>query len=110
MTKISNATFNGKVGTYNFEVYSLDTAFNAVGGVYIFTKRTVAPGGHGTHDLLYIGETESFRDRIPNHEKRPCVDRNGANCICLHRDDTEASRIRKETDLRLTNSTPCNDQ
>jgi hypothetical protein len=110
MPKIADATIKGRTGTYDFEVYSADTTFNAVGGVYIFTKRTVDANGKGTHTLLYIGQTDSLRDRIPNHEKWPCARRNGVNCICVHPDDNEGSRVAKEADLRAGNTTPCNDQ
>ena len=110
MSKIADATFRGKNGSYGFDVYSIDTEFNDVGAVYIFTKRVVDSNGKGSHTFLYIGQTDSLRDRIPNHEKWDCVNRNGVNCICIHRDDDEDSRIAKQTDLRARNSTPCNDQ
>ncbi len=111
MGKISDATFTGKSGTqYNFEVYTTDTTFNAVGAVYIFSKRAVGLNGIGTHTPLYIGQTESLAVRIPNHEKWPCVNRNGCNCICVHVDGNEDSRLNKETDLRAAYGTPCNDQ
>ncbi len=110
MAKIADATFKGKTGSYAFEVYPADTSFNAVGAVYIFTKREVGSDGKGTHTFLYIGETDSLKDRIPNHEKWPCITRNGVNCICVHRDDNDKSRLAKEIDLRDGNSTPCNDQ
>ena len=110
MAKIANATFKGKMGSYSFEVYSTDTSFNAVGAVCVFTKRTVGSDGKGTHSFIYIGQTDLLKGRIPNHEKWPCAKRNGVNCICVHRDDNEKSRLAKETDLRAGNSTPCNDQ
>jgi hypothetical protein len=110
MAKIADATFKGKIGNYSFEVYPTDTSFNAVGAVYIFTKRKVGSDSKGTHILLYIGQTDSLNDRIPNHEKWPCANRNGVNCICIHREDSETSRLDKETDLRDENDTPCNDQ
>jgi hypothetical protein len=110
IAKIAEAIFKGKVGSYNFEVYSSDTSFNAVGAVYIFTKRTVDGEGKGSHTLLYIGQTDSLKDRIPNHEKWTCIQRNGINCICVHRDDDKDSRLDKETDLRAVNNTTCNDQ
>jgi hypothetical protein len=109
VSKIADATFKGKNGSYSFEVYPSNISFNAVGAVYIFTKRTVADS-KGTHLFLYIGQTDSLKDRIPNHEKWPCVNRNGVNCICVHRDDSEKSRLDKESDLRAGNSTRCNDQ
>lgn len=110
MAKIADATFEGKTGKYKFEVYPADTSFRAVGAVYIFTKRTKNAEGKGTHEFLYIGETGSLEERIPNHEKWPCVRKHGVNCICVHRDDNENSRLDKETDLRAEHSTPCNEQ
>lgn len=106
MGKISDATFNG----YDFEVYPSGTIFKSVGAVYIFTKRVVDSKGKGTHTLLYIGQTESLQDRIPNHDKWSCANRNGVNCICVHRDNNEYSRLDKETNLRRLNNTPCNNQ
>jgi hypothetical protein len=64
MAKIDDATFKGKRGSYSFEVYPTDTSFNAVGAVYIFTKRKVGSNGKGTHTLLCIGQTDSLKDRI----------------------------------------------
>ncbi|MCE2745966.1 MAG: hypothetical protein LW710_08670 [Burkholderiales bacterium] len=110
MAKIADATFKGKTGSYSLEVYPADTSFNAVGAVYIFTKRTLDSDGKGTHEFLYIGQTESLKDRIPNHEKWPCVKKHGVTCICVHQDGSEKSRLNKETDLRAGNSTSCNDQ
>ena len=108
MAKIADTTFNGKTGSYKFEVYPIDTTFNAVGAVYIFTKRTVDSTGKGTHTFIYIGQTDSLADRIPNHEKWPCIKRNNANCICVHLDNSEQSRRRKEEDLITGNDAPCN--
>lgn len=110
MAKIADATFNGREGQCKFEVHPLGTSFNAVGAVYIFTKRTVDGLGKGAHAFIYIGQTDSLRNRMPNHEKFPSINRNGANCVCVHPDGNETSRLKKETDLRAANSTPCNDQ
>ncbi len=109
MAKIATATFNGKTKAYNFDVYPANTSFNAVGAVYIFSRRTVNADGKGSHALLYIGETESLKDRIPNHEKWACVRQENVNCICVHRDDNSVSRRAKESDLIAGNNTPCND-
>jgi predicted GIY-YIG superfamily endonuclease len=105
MGKIADATFKGKFGTYAFEVYTADTIFNSVGAVYIFSRRIT-----GTHTFLYIGQTNSLRERIPNHEKWQCARSHGVNCICVHRDSDANSRLRKEIDLRAANWTPCNAQ
>ena len=110
MGKIADATFEGKFGNYAFEVFTTDTIFNSVGAVYIFSKRDEGPDGRATHTFLYIGQTESLMERIPNHEKWQCVHSYGVNCICVHRDNDTNSRLRKEVDLRAVNKTPCNAQ
>lgn len=109
MGKIADVTFTGASGTkYSFIGYTLDTSFSDVGAVYIFTKRTVSDD-NGTHATLYIGETEELGTRISNHEKWSCVNNHGANCICVHRDDNQASRLQKEKDLLGNYHSPCND-
>jgi hypothetical protein len=109
MSKIATATFKGASGTaYDFEAWTTDTTFSQVGAVYVFTKRTVGADGKGSHTLLYIGQTDNLANRIPNHEKWSCANKNGVNCICTHRDNSEKSRIAKETDLINANNTPCN--
>lgn len=110
MTKIADATFNGKTGSYRFEVYPIDTTFEQVGALYIFTKRAVDSPGKGTHTFIYIGQTDSLAERIPNHEKWPCIKRHNANCICIHIDNSEQSRLKKEEDLLAGNDTPCNNE
>lgn len=110
MGKIADATFKGKVGAYAFEVYTTDTVFNSVGAVYIFSKRIRSLNGTYKHTFLYIGETHSLKDRIPNHEKWHCVSNYGVNCICVHRDNDANSRLHKEIDLLSLNKTPCNTQ
>lgn len=111
MGKIADATFKGKFGTYAFEVYTTDTVFNSVGGVYIFSKRSVGLDEKGTHMFLYIGQTRSLKERIsPNHEKWFGAKKYGFNCICVHRDNDANSRQHKEIDLLSVNKTPCNAQ
>jgi hypothetical protein len=109
MDKIADATFTGASGTqYSFAVYPLNTSFGDVGAVYIFTKRT-ATQDNGTHKLLYIGESGELGTRISNHEKLPCVNQHGGNCICVHGDNSQDSRRNKESDLISHYDPPCND-
>lgn len=112
MTKLQDdLTFEGKSGNrYTFTAYSKDTVFNDVAAVYIFTKRTRNSEGRYKYTLLYVGETESLKDRIPSHEKWSCVNRYGVNSICIHRDDSKSSRLTKESDLIDNYNPPCNDQ
>ena len=72
--------------SYEFGVYPLEEnpEIPALPGIYLFTKRYQEPQGGHTHDILYIGETHSFEQRlVESHEKVPCARNNGFNCVCL---------------------------
>lgn len=105
MTTTETCTWTGKSGTvYTYNIRPLDNNWNDVGGNYIFAKETTPT--HWTS--VYIGQTGSFRDRLPNHEKRPCAIRNGATHIHAHTNG-ESAREAEETDLLANHETPCND-
>ena len=63
-------------GGYKFIVYSPNTNWNDVAGVYIFAGLK-----QGRWMPLYIGETESFSDRLPNHERWAEAYRAGATHV-----------------------------
>ena len=74
MAKIDTVTFTGASGnTYEFIAYSLDTSFNNIGAVYVFTSRFESDQGRYQYRPLYIGKTSELADRISGHEKRDCV-------------------------------------
>tara|TARA_R110002110_G_scaffold3305_4_gene16857 strand:+ start:2227 stop:2502 length:276 start_codon:yes stop_codon:yes gene_type:complete len=91
-------------------VYAKDTAFNDVSAVYIMSKRTVVNDGSGSHDLLYTGESAHLRSRLTTHEKWPCAQTHGCNCVCVMTISNAMNRVDTETDLRNGYSTTCNDQ
>jgi hypothetical protein len=111
MAKIGDAGFKGVSGaTYRFDVYTLDTKFNNIGALYIYSTRTVDSEGRGKHKVLYIGEARELKDRIAYHEMWPCFERYSVNCICIHPDKDEDSRLRKQADLLRAIETPCNEE
>ena len=106
MAQIETVTFTGSSSEkYDFTAYTTDTAFNEVGAVYIFTKRE-----NSRYTPLYIGQTDNLKERIPNHEKWPCVRRNGVNSICVLSDSSQSSRLQTESDLLDKRNPPCNAQ
>jgi hypothetical protein len=110
LAKISDATFAGQSGTkYDFNVYPLDQAFKAVGGVYAITRRYKNSNGGYSHEIIYVGETGDLSTRFDNHHKTDCFEQHEANCICTLRDDDEDSRLSKEADLIKKHNPPCND-
>ena len=97
-TKI--CTWTGNSGkTYSYEIHKINTIWNDVAGNYIFAKET-SPSKWAA---LYIGETQSLRDRLPNHEKRPCPTRNGTTHIHVHVNSGSAARLAEESDLIAAN-------
>lgn len=90
---------------YNYWVYRIGTTFKDKPGNYIFAKVSTP----GKWLPLYIGETDSLAERIPNHEKLPCVKRNGGTHIHVHiSSSSETTRRTEESDLIAKWDPPCN--
>lgn len=53
-------------GGYIFQVFSPDADWHEVPGLYVFAKQSIP---HWT--ALYIGQAQSFRTRLPTHERWP---------------------------------------
>ena len=110
MPKIGTMKVSGNSGNeYAFDLYRIEITFKALGAVYIITKRVAKSEGGGSHTYLYVGETGDLSTLFNDHHKQPCFDRNGANCIGINLDDSEDSRLSKESDIRDAHSWPCND-
>ena len=73
---------------YNFEIYPPNTQWNDVGGVYVFAGQ--APNGRW--NAYYIGKCDSFRNRLPNHERWNEAVRLGATHIHAMTVSQEATR------------------
>lgn len=96
---------------YEFLLYPIGVHFFPNPGVYIFCKR--AP--NGDYDAVYIGEAESFEERLThrlaNHHQWPSICAARATHIAvLHVPGELALREAIETDLRRLIKTPCNRQ
>ncbi|MCG8561525.1 MAG: hypothetical protein MI824_17130 [Hyphomicrobiales bacterium] len=91
---------------YKYYVHDLDTRWKDAPGNYIFAKKS----GQGWV-AIYVGETESLRDRIPNHEKWSCARRNGVTHIHAHvNNGGMAKRREEEDDLIAAHDPPCNEE
>lgn len=112
MPKITEIEFQGASGQkHKFQVYTLGTkTFNSVGGgVYIFTKQAQNRNGETRYYPLYIGQTNSFKDRLTtSHERWPCAVQNEVNCLCVLVEENTFSRKAIELDLLSRYNTPCN--
>jgi len=97
--------WTGKSGKeYIYNIYSIDTTWNDLAGNYIFAKKT----NPNTWEPVYIGETESFKNRLPNHNELPCIRRNGGTHIHAHVNQDSQARLTEEQDLLVKYATPCN--
>ncbi len=102
---MATCTWTGKSGTkYVYEIYPMDATWKDVAGNYIFAKES----SPGSWTALYIGQTESFKDRLPNHEALPCVRRNGGTHVHAHKNEGRQARLDEESDLLANHTTPCN--
>jgi hypothetical protein len=99
----SSIVFNGKSGEpYRFQVWPLATAFKAVGGVYVITKRTFDDRTFATrasHQPLAIGETADLAATFVGKPELKTLAARGANYICVCAVADQALRSRMERDL-----------
>ena len=82
MLQIENVPFFDNTGNqYTFKCYPTGTRLDPIAGVYAFTRIN----SNGKHDVLYIGETQSFLDRPLGwgHEKWDMATRMGLTHICV---------------------------
>lgn len=111
ITPLGTMAFTGKSGkNYEFDVYSLSAADQlSIPAVYFVTKRHKNSNNRFSHKRIYVGESEDVSDRLDNHHKQLCFEREGANCICVFRKSDEDARLRIEKDLIDKYDPPCND-
>ena len=110
MAKLGVLTLTGESARkYEFNVYGFDAEFNAIGAVYVVTKRTKTRSGHYSHTKIYAGESGDISTRFDGHHKEECFQTHGANCKCIHSEADEDRRRTIESDLIGAYDPPCND-
>jgi hypothetical protein len=113
MASLMKITLTGKSGTeYKFDVYPKEATLEAFGAVYALTSRVKMPDKHFIHTIppTYIGQTGDLSKCFCDHHQEECFESHPWNCICVHRDDNEASRLKKESDLIEYYKPICNQQ
>jgi len=88
---------------YSFKMYPWGTQFKALGAVYLILHE-----GNPRFDLLYVGQTDDLSTRFDNHHKQPCFDRNRRTHIAVLVEQSEAARLRIESDLIQKYKPGCN--
>jgi hypothetical protein len=108
MASLGTIILTGASGTkYVFHIYDKNTTFQKFGAVYAITRKE---DNSLTHNIIYIGHTGDTSERFDNHHRIDCFNRNKWNRICIHSDDSEKSRLKKESDLIEKYDPPCNKQ
>ena len=99
-------TLTGASGAqYSFNLYSKSLYWKSVPGVYIILRKNIS----GKYDPIYVGETEDLGDRIPNHHKLRCFERNGWTHLGFHYEDNSSRRLYIENDILQNYNWVCND-
>jgi len=106
MTISGTVVWVGKSGEkYIYTIYTIGASFNEVPGNYVFAKKTI----ENTFTPIYIGETEDLSERFDNHHKMPCIKRNLASHITVHKSSpSAATRKAEEQDLIDNYDKVCN--
>lgn len=100
MGKITDVNATGRSGnSYSFRVYSLDTTFKNLPGVYIFLRGS---------QPVYVGETEDLSSRFDGHHKATAIQREGADRIGVLVESDDNRRLAIERDLLANYKWPCN--
>jgi len=90
---------------YKYWIAPIDAPFKDEPGNYIFAKKT----SDGQWSPIYIGEAKSLKDRLPGHEKLPCVKRYGGTHLHTHiTSGGQDVRRAEESDLLAKWDPPCN--
>ena len=97
--------WEGQIGKYGYWIHPIGTAFKDEPGNYMYATESRP----GYWRPVYIGQTESLRDRLADHEREWCARRNGATHIHAHVTTAgELARRTEETDLIRKWSPVCN--
>ena len=109
MNELGKCTWQGASGReYVYTRYRADTPWPTVSANYICAK-AVKISLYDNFEAKYIGETGNLADRMRDHEKWPCCDRNGVNEIHINTDAKfPEERRRQEADLVARYDPPCN--
>jgi hypothetical protein len=92
-------------GGHTFTIHTMEgTTWNDVGGVYVFA----GPTSGNVWKAYYIGITESFQNRHPNHERWEEAKRLGATHVHARAEAQAASREAIEKALIGTFQPPLN--
>ena len=85
--------------SHEFTVYGPQTSWNEVGGIYIFAGATKDWTGNLQWRAFYVGKTQNFATRLPNHEDWLAAVQLGATHI--HARTEEQANVRAQLEQNL---------
>ena len=97
-------------GDFTFHVYSFDTDWSEVGGLYVFAGRVKTPLGLFRWQALYLGQTQDFAGYLPTHRKWLEAVQLGATHVHAMRMDDPDLRDAAEEELIQVYKPPLNVQ
>ena len=106
-TKSTSYNWPGQSGKeYPYEIYSFDTAFRPLPGIYIYAKQLA----DGDWSPIYIAQTRDLHQRLEGHVKLSDAIANGATHLHAHYDTAgQSARCTEEHDLIQRWRPVCND-
>lgn len=97
-----------QIGKYNFDGPHGNTNWlHPQSGVYVIFSKS----GGNSWSVVDIGESQSVRERVANHDRQPCWQRHGHRelaAAALYVDERQRMAIEKE--LRIHYNPPCGDK
>lgn len=107
MAKEGTINWNGDNGKqYKYEIYPIRTTFTEGPANYVFARKA----SDGFHNV-YAGETGDLSERFDDHERMPCIKREGATHVTMHPSSAvKSQRLEEETAIRRYYNPPCNRQ
>jgi hypothetical protein len=92
-----------------FHIYDYASEWNEVGGIYMFC-RSILLNGRIIWIPVYVGKTNNFKNRLPNHEKREKAVQLGAVKVHAVVEESEYRRSLLEFQLIQRFDPPLNKQ
>lgn len=93
METIQHTTSNGH--TVKFQAHLKNVTWNDVAGIYAFSLKNP----NGSYNILYVGQTNSFKTRFANHEHWDSAVRNGMTHVLAATVPTQTDRDKLESIL-----------
>ena len=104
MSTVNIPGFSGLL--YAYDVYSISSPWNDVPGNYVFAGQQ-----GGIWQLLYVGQCDSFSERIPSHERwAEAVQRGATHVLAQTNTAGEPARLAQERDIIGRHQPPMNVQ